>query len=90
VVGAVLFTVYGWILLRKNLKSTETFLFLIGLLSPPLAAIAEWIFPQEPLSPAIFISTGVVSVGLFFVYYAEVKQGYILKKAHSPLLKNFI
>jgi len=149
IIGAVLASVYGWILLRKNLKDTEvsplmangtamlfggmlalihsgfsdlwsplpitkghtydvmsivmimtllfnivcynlygmllrrftaTFLSFIGLLSPVFASLSGRIFLGEPLSWTILLSTGIVSSGLSLVYYAELKQGYIIKK----------
>jgi drug/metabolite transporter (DMT)-like permease len=60
-------------------KYTATFLSLIGLLTPLFASFIGWIFLGEPLSWTLFASSGIVSIGLLTVYYAEVKQGYIQK-----------
>jgi drug/metabolite transporter (DMT)-like permease len=70
------YNLYGMLLRRY----TATFLSFVGLLSPIFASLSGWIFLKEPLSWTILVSTGVVSVGLSIVYYAELKQGYIHKK----------
>ncbi len=67
---------YGMLLKRY----TATFLSFVGLLSPIFASINGFIFLKEPFSPMIFISTGIVSLGLWIVYRAELKQGYVLSK----------
>jgi len=54
-----------------------------GLLSPIFASLNGWLFLGEPLSWVIFLSTGIVSLGLWVVYSAELKQGYIVKKKDS-------
>ena len=74
--NVICYNVYG-IMLRKY---TATFLSFVGLLSPIFASISGWIFLNEPLSWTILLSTGVVSIGLSIVYYAELKQGYIQKQ----------
>lgn len=71
----ICYNVYG-MMLRKY---TATFLSFMGVLSPIFASISSWIFLGEPLSPIIFLSTGIVSAGLWLIYSAELKQGYILK-----------
>jgi drug/metabolite transporter (DMT)-like permease len=58
-------------------KFTATFLSFLGLLSPIFASMHGWLFLGEPISWVIFASTGVVSCGLWIVYAAELKQGYI-------------
>lgn len=63
---------YG-ILLKRF---TATFLSLMGLLSPIFASLNGFLFLGEPISPLIFISTAIVSIGLWIVYRAELKQGY--------------
>jgi drug/metabolite transporter (DMT)-like permease len=60
-------------------KYTATFLSLINLLTPLFTSFLSWAFLREPLSPTIFTSTGIVSIGLLLVYYSELKQGYIPK-----------
>lgn len=83
---------FGWILLMAfisnilcyNLygmmlkKFTATFLSFVGLLSPVFASLHGWVFLGEPLSWLIFLSTGIVCFGLWIVYSAELKQGYIV------------
>lgn len=69
------YNLYGYLLK----KYTATFLSFIGLLSPIFASLHGWIFLGEPLSGLIFLSTGIVCVGLWVVYSAELKQGYIVK-----------
>jgi drug/metabolite transporter (DMT)-like permease len=95
------FTVVKWVLIMTALyniicynlygmmlkKYTATFLSFIGLLSPIFASLSGWIFLKEPLSPIIFVSTGIVSIGLSIVYYAELKQGYIQKSQEKPIVE---
>jgi drug/metabolite transporter (DMT)-like permease len=61
-------------------RFTATFVSFMGLLSPVFASITSWLFLGEPISPIIFVSTGIVSIGLWLIYSAELKQGYILAK----------
>lgn len=60
-------------------KFTATFLSFMGLLCPIFASLSSRLFLKESLSPVIFISTGIVAFGLWLVYSAELKQGYIQK-----------
>lgn len=62
-------------------RFTATFISFMGLLSPVFASLSSWLFLGEPISPTIFLSTGIVSIGLWMIYSAELKQGYILAKA---------
>ena len=59
-------------------KYTATFLSFVGLLSPIFASLNAWIFLGETPSWIIFLSTSIVSIGLWIVYRAELKQGYII------------
>lgn len=72
----VCYNLYGMMLKRY----TATFLSFMGLLSPIFASFAGWIFLREPISWTIFFSTAIVSTGLWIVYRAELKQGYIVKQ----------
>ncbi len=76
----VCYNVYAMLLKRY----TATFLSFLGLLSPLFASFTGWIFLKEPISWVIFLSTGIVSIGLWIVYYAELKQGYIQKSSPKP------
>jgi drug/metabolite transporter (DMT)-like permease len=73
------YNLYGMLLKRY----TATFLSFVGLLSPIFASLNAWLFLGEPPSPTIFLSTAIVSLGLWIVYRAELKQGYIVKPAAS-------
>lgn len=75
------FNLYGMMLKRF----TATFLSFVGLLSPIFASLHGWLFLGEPLSWLIFLSTGIVCVGLWIVYGAELKQGYIVKAQPETL-----
>ena len=75
----VCYNLYGF-MLRKY---TATFLSFVGLLSPLFASLNSWIILGETPSWIILLSTAVVSCGLFIVYQAELKQGYIVKKQDS-------
>ncbi len=80
----ICYNLYGLLLKRF----TATFLSFMGLLSPIFASLNGLIFLHEPISWTILGSTGIVSLGLWIVYHAELKQGYILKNNQSPLEKN--
>ena len=78
----ICYNIYGYLLKRF----TATFLSFLGLLSPIFASLNSWILLGETPSWVILASTGVVSLGLFIVYQAELKQGYIVK-AKATLAK---
>lgn len=75
------YNLYGYMLK----KYTATFLSFMGLLSPIFASINSWFILGEAPSWQILLSTSIVSLGLFIVYQAELKQGYIVKKGKDPL-----
>lgn len=75
----VCYNLYGMMLK----KFTATFLSFLGLLSPIFASLHGWIFLNETPSGLLFLSTGIVSLGLWIVYAAELKQGYIKKREAS-------
>ncbi len=77
------YNLYGMLLKRF----TATFLSFMGLLSPIFASLNGLIFLKEPISWTIILSTGVVSLGLWIVYRAELKQGYILRSKSAVLEK---
>jgi drug/metabolite transporter (DMT)-like permease len=70
----ICYNLYGMFLKRF----TATFLSFIGILSPIFASVNGWIFLNEPISWTIFLSTAIVSLGLWIFYRAELKQGYIV------------
>jgi drug/metabolite transporter (DMT)-like permease len=72
----ICYNLYGMMLKRY----TATFLSFMGLLSPIFASFIGWFILGEPISWVIFLSTAIVSTGLWVVYKAELKQGYIVKK----------
>jgi drug/metabolite transporter (DMT)-like permease len=59
----------------------------MGLLSPIFASVNGLIFLDEPISWTILLSTGIVSIGLWIVYRAELKQGYIVKPSKAPQVR---
>ncbi len=61
-------------------KFTATFLSFMGLFSPIFASLNSWIFLNEQPSLVIFLSTGIVSLGLYLIYSAELRQGYYTKQ----------
>jgi drug/metabolite transporter (DMT)-like permease len=75
----ICYNLYGMMLKRF----TATFLSFMGLLSPIFASLLALIFLGEPISWIIILSTAVVCLGLWIVYIAELKQGYIVKSAPS-------
>lgn len=75
----ICYNLYGMLLKRF----TATFLSFMGLLSPIFASLNGLIFLGEPISWTIILSTGVVSLGLWIVYRAELRQGYIISSSKS-------
>lgn len=75
----ICFNLYGFLLKRF----TATFVSFMGLLSPLFASLNSWLFLGEAPSLVIFLSTGIVSTGLWLVYSAELRQGYI-RVAQQP------
>lgn len=73
----ICYNLYGYMLK----KFTATFLSFVGLLSPIFASLNSWILLGERPSWIILASTAIVSLGLFIVYQAELRQGYIKKKS---------
>jgi len=73
------YNLYGFLLKRF----TATFLSFMGLLSPIFASMNGWLFLGEQPSIIILFSTGVVSLGLWIVYSAELQQGYMHKVPKS-------
>ncbi len=69
------YNLYGLMLRRF----TATFISFMGLLSPIFASLNAWVFLGEAPSPIIFVSTAIVSVGLWVIYSAELRQGYVKK-----------
>ncbi len=76
----VCYNLYGLMLKRF----TATFVSFMGLLSPIFASINSWLLLGESLSPIIFLSTGIVSIGAWLVHSAELRQGYIRSET-APL-----
>jgi len=74
------YNLYGLMLKRF----TATFLSFMGLLSPLFASLAGWLLLGETPSWIILFSTSIVCLGLWIVYKAELKQGYIIKKDKKP------
>jgi len=74
------YNLYGFMLKRF----TATFLSFVGLLSPIFASLMSWFILGEEPSLTIFLSTLIVSSGLWIVYSAELKQGYIVKVKKAP------
>lgn len=70
----ICYNLYGYMLRRF----TATFLSFMGLLSPIFASLTAWILLGERPSWIIFGSTTILCMGLFIVYRAELKQGYIV------------
>ena len=73
------YNLYGYLLTRF----TATFISFMGLLSPLFASLSAWVLIREAPSPAIFLSTTIVSIGLWLIYSAELRQGYIKKRERA-------
>lgn len=69
----ICYNLYGFLLKRF----TATLLSFIGLFSPIFASLSSWLILGESPSLTIFLSTGILLLGLWMVYSAELKQGYL-------------
>jgi drug/metabolite transporter (DMT)-like permease len=78
--NVICYNLYGLVLK----KYTATFVSFMGLLSPIFASMNSWLILGEKPSLIIFASTGIVSMGLWLIYSAELKQGYIQKAEKAP------
>lgn len=72
----ICYNLYGFMLKRF----TATFLSFFGLLSPIFASFNSWFLLNEALALSIFLSSGILSLGLWMIYREEIKQGYISSK----------
>lgn len=75
------YNLYGFLLK----KFTATFLSFMGLFSPIFASINSWFFLGEQPSAIIFVSTAIVSFGLWLIYSAELRQGYMTTNQQTPV-----
>ena len=73
------YNLYGYLLK----KYTATILSFFGLLSPIFTSIHSFIWLGETPSYSIFLSTMIVSLGLWIVYKEELRQGYINKEIET-------
>ncbi len=71
--NVICYNLYGFMLKRF----TATFLSFVGLLSPIFASLSGWMFLGEEPNPIIFLGTAITSLGLWLIYSAELRQGYI-------------
>lgn len=77
--NVVCYNLYGFLLRRF----TATFISFMGLLSPVFASFNSWLLLGEQPSLIILSSTAIVSFGLWLVYSAELRQGYIVRKTEA-------
>lgn len=71
----ICYNLYGFMLRRF----TATFLSFVGLFSPIFASITGRALLGEALNPLIFLSSGIITLGMWLVYQEELRQGYINK-----------
>ncbi len=76
----ICYNLYGWLLKRF----TATFLSFAGLMTPIFAAFFGWLVLGEAVSRSFFFSVGVISIGLWLVYFEELRLGYIVRKEKRP------
>jgi drug/metabolite transporter (DMT)-like permease len=69
------YNLYGSLLKRF----TATFLSFAGLTTPLFAAFFGWLFLNETVTWHFFVSMGIISLGLWLVYFEELRLGYIVK-----------
>jgi drug/metabolite transporter (DMT)-like permease len=72
----ICYNLYGWLLKRF----TATFLSFAGLTTPLFAAFFGWLILKETVSWTFFVSVGIISLGLWFVYAEELRLGYIVRR----------
>lgn len=71
--NVLFYNLYSYLLKRY----TTTILSFFGLLTPLFVAMLESIFLEMTISPSFFISTFVISFGIYIFYQEEIYQGYI-------------
>lgn len=76
----ICYNLYGWLLKRF----TATFLSFAGLMTPIFAAFFGWLFLGETVTWHFFLSLGIISIGLWLVYFEELRLGYIVKRETTP------
>ncbi len=74
------YNMYGMLLKRF----TATFMSFLGLLSPIFAGLTSWLLLGEVPSIILFVSTAIVSIGAWFVYSEELRQGYMNQPKAVP------
>lgn len=67
--NVIFYNLYGWLLKRY----TITFLTFCGFLSPLFGVFMGWIFRDEPISWAYWVSLSLITVALFIFYREELK-----------------
>ncbi len=77
----VCYNIYGFLLKRF----TASFLSFFGLLSPFFASFSGWFLIGEVFSLSIFLASGIVVIGLWIVYHAELKQGYVISDKQASM-----
>ncbi len=80
----ICYNLYGMMLKRF----TATFLSFIGLLSPVFASMHGWIFLGETPSWIIFLSTAIISLGLWIVYSTELIGGITKATTSQPAIES--
>ncbi len=56
---------------------TATLLSFFGFITPLIAALFDWLWFGQSVSPSFYITVVLVSFGLYLFYQEELKQGYI-------------
>jgi len=65
------YNMYGWLLRRF----TATFMSFAGFSTPLITALFGWLFLDEVITRAFFISAAVVFAGLLIFYQEELRHG---------------
>ncbi len=73
------YNLYGWLL--KHF--TATFLSFAGLTTPLFAAAWGFLMHRETVPAPFFISMGIIAIGLWLVYFEELRLGYMVRKTAS-------
>lgn len=72
-ISNLFYNFYGYLLKRY----TATFLAFMGVATPLIVSLYDWLFLGMRIHASFFIALSIISVGVYFFYKEELKQGYI-------------
>ena len=75
IISNLFYNFYGYLLK----KYTATFLSFMGVATPLIVALYDWIFLGIQIHTDFFVTLILISIGVYIFYKEELKQGYIIQ-----------